>query len=71
MLYGNAWASMNLNGTPRKEFIVERRVKQGCPLAPYIFLIVEEVLNHIIRQGMKEGGTLGVKFPRCKQQNIH
>ena len=68
MLFGHAWAYVNLNGTPCKEFIVERGVTQGCPLAPYIFLIIEEVLNHIIRQGMKEGRTIGVKFPRCNNK---
>ena len=52
MFFDNAWASVNLNGSPCKEFRVERGVKQGCPLAPYLFLIIREVLNDIIRKPM-------------------
>ena len=68
MLFGNAWASVNLNGSMGKEFRGERGVRQGCPLAPYLFLIVGEVVNHIIEKSMREGRILGVKLPRGKQQ---
>ena len=37
LLFRNASAAINLNGNPGKEFKIERGVRQGCPLAPYIF----------------------------------
>lgn len=70
MLFNNARASVTLDGTPGKEFRVERGVRQGCPLAPYLFLIVGETLNHIIKKAMREGRIHGVKLPGGKQQCI-
>lgn len=71
MLFGNTWAYVYLNGNPCNEFKMERGVKQGRPLAPYNFLIVGEVLNHIIRKTMREWSTLVVKLLQgSKQQCI-
>jgi hypothetical protein len=41
-------------------FKIERGVKQGCPLAPYRFLIVGEVLNIIISQAAIRGEVKGI-----------
>lgn len=37
---------MDLNGSLGEEFKIERKVRQGCPFAPYLFLIVGEVHIH-------------------------
>jgi hypothetical protein len=47
LLFGNASTKINLNGCPSGSFKVERGVRQGCPLAPYIFLIVGEALTQL------------------------
>ena len=52
--FGNTSATVNINGSPRMSFKVERGVRQGCPLAPYLFLIVGEALTHIIKNTMVE-----------------
>jgi hypothetical protein len=38
-----------LNGCITKSFKIERGVRQGCPLAPYLFLIIREVLNFMFK----------------------
>jgi hypothetical protein len=34
-----------MNGKASKALVIERGVRQGCPLAPYLLLIVGEALN--------------------------
>lgn len=67
LLFGNATAAVNINGSPGRSFKVERGVRQECPLAPYIFLIVGEVLTHIIKKSMVEGRLKGVVLPGGKK----
>ena len=69
LLFGNATAAVNINGSPGRSFKVERGVRQGCPLAPYLFLIVGEVLTHIIKKAMAEGKIKGVVLPGGKKQH--
>lgn len=55
MLFVNASAIANLNGGSSSNFKVERGVRQGCPLAPYLFLIVRDALTHTIKRAVAEG----------------
>ena len=43
-LYKGAHTSVLVNGQPGPEFEMERGVRQGCPLAPYLYLFVADVL---------------------------
>lgn len=47
-----------------------RGVRQGCPLASFVFLIVGEALNCIFIKTMGEGGILRVRLAGGKQQCI-
>ena len=68
LLFGNAPAAFNLNGNPGESFKIERGVRQGCPLAPYLFLIVGEALTHMIKKAVKEGRLRGITLPGGKKQ---
>ena len=68
LLFTNASATTNLNGTPGTSFGIARGVRQGCPLAPYLFLIVGEVLTHMIRKAISEGRLKGVTLPGGRKQ---
>lgn len=64
-------AAVNFNSNPRDNFKVEREIRQGYPLTPYIFLIVEEALTHMIKKAVKDGRLKGIVLPiRIKQQSI-
>ena len=48
LLFYDASACIKLNGESSPYFPIQRGVCQGCPLAPYLFLIVAEVLNAMV-----------------------
>jgi hypothetical protein len=64
----DASSSVKINGSPSPAFVIERGVRQGCPLAPYLFLIIAEVLNAMVKQGMTLGDVKGVKLPGGREQ---
>lgn len=66
-LFGNASVVVNLNAILDKNFIIERGVRQGCPFALYLFLIVGEVLMHIIKKAATEGRLKRISLPGGKR----
>lgn len=52
----NASATVIVNGEQSKPFNLERSVRQGCPLAPYLFLLTVDVLGQMLQHP-----TCGVK----------
>ena len=71
LLFINASAAVNLNGSPGESFKIERGVRQECPLAPYLFFIVGEALTHVIKKAIMNGRLRGITLPRGRrQQNI-
>jgi hypothetical protein len=47
-LYWLVSSSVKVNGEPREDFRLVRSVRQGCPLAPYLFILVMDVLGHML-----------------------
>jgi len=70
LLFGNASATVNFNGQPGSSFRIERGVMQGCPLAPYLFLIVGEILTHTIKKAVSEGDSRGCAFQGVKNNSV-
>lgn len=48
LLYREASAAVILNGRVGKKFNLQRSVRQGCPLAPYLYILVADVLGHML-----------------------
>lgn len=48
-LNGNASASVIVNGETSRTFRLQRSVRQGCPLAPYLFLLTVDVLGQMLQ----------------------
>ncbi|GJY39956.1 reverse transcriptase domain, reverse transcriptase zinc-binding domain protein [Tanacetum coccineum] len=44
--------SILVNGSPTKEFFMERVVRQGDPLSPFLFIIAAEGLNALLKEVM-------------------
>lgn len=63
-LFVNATAAVNLNGSLVNNFRGEREARQGCPLASYLFLIVEEALTNMIRKTVAKGRVKRILLPR-------
>jgi hypothetical protein len=61
-------ATMGVNGNITPYFHVHKGVRQGWPLAPYIFLIMGEILNMMFNGVMKIGKVRGIKMFNSKGQ---
>ena len=53
--------SVLVNGSPSDEFRLERGLRQGDPLAPFLFLIVVEGLNGMMKQVVEMGKFVGAR----------
>ncbi|XP_058783505.1 uncharacterized protein LOC131658199 [Vicia villosa] len=51
--------SVLVNGSPTKEFVVERGPCQGDPLSPFLFVIVAEGLKIMVNKAVVNGGFVG------------
>ncbi|KAM1655328.1 hypothetical protein ACFX2K_007610 [Malus domestica] len=52
--------SILVNGNPTGLVLSERRLRQGDPLSPYLFLLCTEGLSMLIRRGMERGALHGL-----------
>ncbi|GJS93656.1 putative RNA-directed DNA polymerase, eukaryota, reverse transcriptase zinc-binding domain protein [Tanacetum coccineum] len=56
----SASISILINGSPTKEFKLERGLRQGDPLSPFLFLIVVEALQISILEACEKGFFKGI-----------
>ncbi|XP_058741226.1 uncharacterized protein LOC131613586 [Vicia villosa] len=47
--------SVLVNGSPTKEFVVEKGLRQGDPLSPFLFVLVTEGLAGLVRTSSENG----------------
>lgn len=57
-------SSVLVNGSPTKEFPFERGLRQGDPLAPFLFLMVAEGLGGLVREAVEKNLFEGVQVGR-------
>ncbi len=50
LFFQDAESSIYLNGNMTRCFLIRKGVRHGCPLIPYLFLLVGEILNIWIKQ---------------------
>jgi hypothetical protein len=68
MLFRGANACVSVNGKLTRKFPIHQGVRQGCPLAPYLFLIIGEVLNLYIKAEVENGRIRGIILPGTLEQ---
>lgn len=61
-LYQDTTSAIKINGSPGPDFRLERSVRQGCPLAPYLFILATDVLGHMLDD--PKYGIEGLTLPR-------
>ncbi|XP_071688191.1 uncharacterized protein [Rutidosis leptorrhynchoides] len=57
----SASVSILVNGSPTDEFALRRGIRQGDPLSPYLFIIVAEGLNAMIKQALQVNLIKGIE----------
>ncbi|XP_071687414.1 uncharacterized protein [Rutidosis leptorrhynchoides] len=63
--------SVLVNGSPTKEFKLEKGVRQGDPLSPFLFILASEGLNMIIKNASNDGLFEGVDIGKDKVRLTH
>jgi hypothetical protein len=63
VLFEDAKVSVCLNGRNSDSFAIGRGVRQGCPLAPFLFLLVGETLHAASFRAMQAGSLQGIRLP--------
>ncbi len=64
-LYHLASLAIKLNGVVGGNFPLARSVRQGCPLAPYLFILAMDVLGHMLED--QRFGVEGLSLPRGRR----
>jgi hypothetical protein len=54
--------SMLINGSPLGFFNASQSLRKGCPLSPFLFLLVAEGLSMLIKNVMRKGALKRIKF---------
>jgi hypothetical protein len=67
LLFQHAAAHVSVNGKSTAAFPILQGVQQGCPLAPYLFLIIGEILNHSLKRVSSQGRIKGIWLPGAKE----
>ena len=70
LLFQDTSTCVKLNGELSPYFPIQRGIRQSCPLAPYLFILVAEVLNSMVTQEMWEGRVQGISLPFEGRQQI-
>ncbi|KAJ9548459.1 hypothetical protein OSB04_021002 [Centaurea solstitialis] len=60
----SARISVLINGSASGEFSMQRGVRQGDPLAPFLFIIAMEALNAAMKQARSLGIFEGIQLPK-------
>jgi hypothetical protein len=69
-LFTGAEASVCINGGSSDSFPVLRGVRQGCPLAPYLFLFVGEALNIMAKKILELEVLEGIVLPEAVAEHV-
>ncbi|GJY50398.1 RNA-directed DNA polymerase, eukaryota [Tanacetum coccineum] len=67
----SAMASVLINGSPSKEFAFYRGLKQGDPLAPFLFILVMESLHLSFTRTVNEGLFTGLQLNESMTLSHH
>ncbi|KAJ0828828.1 putative RNA-directed DNA polymerase [Helianthus annuus] len=59
----SSWASVLVNGSPTSEFNLQRGLRQGDPLSPFLFILAMQALDVIMTRANERNIFQGIKLP--------
>ncbi|KAL3679581.1 hypothetical protein R1sor_022537 [Riccia sorocarpa] len=60
-------SKVHINGWYTEEINLNRGVRQGCPVAPYLFVLSTQPLMVLFEKAQREGQLTGIKLPGGRQ----
>lgn len=70
-LLSSSRISVLVNGSPMKEFSPQRGLRQGDPLAPYLFILISEVLHVLLELALEKKVFEGATFKDGRKAISH
>eukprot|EP00253_Pinus_taeda_P013957 PITA_13957 len=67
----NPWISPLVNGRPCAAFQSSRGLRQGCPLSPYLFILMAESLSKALDYNRRIGLITGIQFEQGTKNINH
>lgn len=67
ILFSNASYGVCVNGQLSKEILIHQSIRQGFPLAPYLYLIATNAPCHLLEVGCVQGQIWGIYLPNDEQ----
>ncbi|XP_023733860.1 uncharacterized mitochondrial protein AtMg01250-like [Lactuca sativa] len=67
----SAGLSVLINGSPTAEFGMEKGMRQGDPLSPFLFIIAMEGLNIAVKAACQKDLFHGIKIPHSEISISH
>ena len=71
LLFQDAVVSVNIHNQATLPFELHSGVRQGCPLASYLFIIIMEALNVTIKNAVQIGHIESISLPQYNAQKNH
>jgi hypothetical protein len=59
-LYTDSWCTVGVNGQTSAPFKLSRSIRQGCPLAPFLYLFVVDCLGNLLESN---DTIIGLRLP--------
>ena len=56
-----AWIAPSVNGRSTNFFQATRGLRQGCPLSPFLYILMADTLSRKLTTGKNDGIILGIK----------
>lgn len=58
----SARISVLVNGSPTRRFQMQKGIRQGDPLSPFLFILAAESLNHLFLEAVAQGSIKGLNL---------
>eukprot|EP00253_Pinus_taeda_P019011 PITA_19011 len=67
----NPWTAPLINGRPSNYFKSSRGLRQGCPLSPFLFIIIAETLSIHLEKLRRQKEITGIRIERGTKEINH
>jgi hypothetical protein len=71
MLFGDASACITINGAQSDTFGLFRSIRQGCPLAPALYVLAAEGFGYLLANSVSTGLVRGISLPDSPSQLVN